>query len=139
MNEIGKALRERRLEKGLTMREVAAKAGISHTEVFRIESGERIRSSTPILLAIGEALGLSNDAVLRMAGYIADDGATALEKAFPDLRTEKERDAVRKIVDGIARRSHLQLSASVYDDMVKQMDMVLDYAEKQSNPQKTKV
>ena len=133
-NEIGKMLKERRLAKGLSMKAVGDKAGISATEVFRIETGERIRSSTPILLAVGEALGISNDEMLRLAGYKTDDEISPIEKAFPDMKTEKQQETVKKIVDGLARNSNRP--DSDYDELVKQMEMFLNYAEKKRNSEK---
>ena len=128
---IGAALKKRRLERGLSLRDVADKAGISSTEVFRIERGDRIRSSTPILFAVGAALGISNDEMLRLAGYKPDDSISSIEKAFPDMKTEKQQETVRRIVDSLAKRHALQ--DGDYDDLVKQMEMFLDYAEKKRN------
>ena len=56
MSAIGDKFKECRLEKGLSVREVAEKAGVSDTEVFRIETGRRVNPSAKILVSIGKAL-----------------------------------------------------------------------------------
>lgn len=41
MSNVGEVIKERRLVKGMSKRALAEKAGISHSEVHRIENGER--------------------------------------------------------------------------------------------------
>ena len=125
---LGQILKERRKARNLSARALAEKAGISQTEVFRIESGSRKRPSMPVLLALGAALGYSGEEIMRLAGY-GDNGETPLlEKVFPDLKTEKQRETVKRIVDSLTGRPNLK--DSDYDDLVKQVDMYLDYAQR---------
>lgn len=129
MSDIGDFVKERRLAKALSKRSLAEKAGISHSEVHRIENGERMNPSIPVLNALAEALGVSKDDMLRCAGYKSDDGDLPLiEKVFPDLKTEKQQQAAQRIVDGLARNGDLK--DQDYDDLVRQVDMFLDYARK---------
>ena len=108
---------------------LAEKADISHSEVHRIENGERTNPSVPVLNALAEALGVSKDELLRIAGYKSDDGDIPLiEKMFPDLKTEKQQETAQKIIDGLSRNSDLQ--DVEYDNLVKQVEMFLDYAKK---------
>ena len=106
---------------------------LSHTEVHRIEIGERQSPSVPVLNALAEALGVSKEEMLQVAGYIDEDNESVplIERVFPDLKTEKQRDTVRKIVDGLARNSDLE--EKDYDDLVDQMEMFLTYAKKKKN------
>lgn len=129
MSDIGDFVKERRLAKALSKRSLAEKAGISHSEVHRIESGERVNPSVPVLNALAEALGVPKDDMLRLAGYKADDGDIPLiEKVFPDLKTEKQQKTAQKIVDGLSRNSDLK--DTEYDDLVRQVEMFLEYAKK---------
>jgi transcriptional regulator with XRE-family HTH domain len=126
-------LKERREAKGWSKRRLATEANISHTEVHRIEIGERQSPSVPVLNALAEALGVSKEEMLQVAGYIDEDNESVplIERVFPDLKTEKQRDTVRKIVDGLARNSDLE--EKDYDDLVDQMEMFLTYAKKKKN------
>ncbi len=129
MSIIGEFIKERRLAKELSKRALAEKAGISHSEVHRIENGERVNPSVPVLNALAEALGVPKDDILRLAGYKADDGDIPLiEKVFPDLKTEKQQQTAQKIVDGLSRNSDLK--DAEYDDLVRQVEMFLEYAKK---------
>ena len=137
MAELGKFLRERRKAKGLSMREVAEQSGISHAEVFRIESGRRAYPSICVLTALGKTLGIPDDEMLRLAGYKSDDDVPLLEKVFPDLKTEKLQDTTQRIIDGIAL--DYDLEDSDYDDLVDHMERFLDYAKKKRNSQNSKI
>jgi transcriptional regulator with XRE-family HTH domain len=97
MNNIGDFIKERRLAKEWSKRALAEKAGISHSEVHRIENGERLNPSVPVLYALAEALGIPKEEVLRQAGYIADDGDVPLiEKVFPDLKLRSSSRLLKK-------------------------------------------
>lgn len=129
MSNIGEFIKERRLAKEWSKRALAEKAGISHSEVHRIENGERVNPSVPVLNALAEALGVPKDDILRLAGYKADDGDIPLiEKVFPDLKTEKQQQTAQKIVDGLSRNNNLK--DTEYDDLVRQVEMFLEYAKK---------
>lgn len=133
MTPLGNFVKERREAKGWSKRRLATEANISHTEVHRIEIGERQSPSVPVLNALAEALGVSKEEMLQVAGYIDEDNESVplIERVFPDLKTEKQRDTVRKIVDGLARNSDLE--EKDYDDLVDQMEMFLTYAKKRKN------
>ena len=132
MSTVGEYIKERRLAKEWSKRALAEKAGVSHSEVHRIENGERSNPSISMLYALAEALGIPKDEILRQAGYRSDDGDIPLiERVFPDLKTEKQQETAQRIVDGLARNGDLQ--DSDYDDLVRQVDMFLDYAKKKKN------
>ena len=133
MTTIGKYLRQRRLAKRMSMREVAEKADVSHTEIYRIESGEREYPSIRVLTALGKALNIPNDEILRLAGYKSedDDNVPLMERLFPELKTDKLQDTAQRIIDGLARNNDLE--DSDYDALVNQMDMFLDFAKKNRN------
>ena len=125
---LGEFIKTRRTELGMTRNQLGIKAGISHTEVHRIETGERRQPSLKVLCALADALGVPQEDFLRVAGYAPSDDTTAIEKAFPTLKTEKQRETVGKIVDGLSRNS--QLKDEDLDDLYRQVEMFLDYARK---------
>lgn len=132
MSKVGNYIKERRLAKEWSKRTLAEKAGISHSEVHRIENGERTNPSVAMLYALADALGIPKEEILRQAGYKTDDRDIPLiEKVFPDLKTEKQQVTAQRIVDGLARNGDLK--DSDYDDLVRQVDMFLDYAKKKKD------
>lgn len=130
MSALGDYIKERRLSKEWSKRKLAEKSSISHSEVHRIENGERTNPSVPVLNALAEALGVPKDELLRVAGYKADDGddIPLIERLFPDLKTDKQQETAQKIIDGLSRNTDLQ--DDEYDDLVRQVEMFLDYAKK---------
>jgi len=136
MNTIGNTFKECRLAKGLSVREVAEMTGISDTEVFRIETGRRVNPSAKILVAMGKALGMANDEVLRLTGLLEDNDVPLIEKLFPDMKTEKQQQTAQRIIYRLGRNNSLK--DKVYDDLVDQVEMFLDFAEKRDSekPQK---
>jgi len=133
MSIIGEFIKERRLSKVWSKRALAEKAGVSHSEVHRIENGERMNPSVPVLYSIADALGVPKEEILRHAGYKSDDGDVPLiEKVFPDLKTEKQQQTVQKIVDGLSRNTDLK--EDDYDGLVFQVEMFLN-ATKNKNSQ----
>jgi transcriptional regulator with XRE-family HTH domain len=133
MNTLGELIKERRLAKNLSKRALAEKAGISHTEVHRIENGERKNPSIPVLNSLADALGISKETLLQTAGYVNENQADVplIERVFPDLKTEKQQNTVQKIVDGLSRSA--ELADTDYDDLVDQVEMFLAYAKKKRN------
>mgnify|MGYP000870972384 CR=1 FL=1 len=132
MSTLGDFVKERRLAKEWSKRALAEKCGISHSEIHRIEHGERCNPSIPVLNALAEALGVPKDEMLRIAGYKTDEHDIPLiEKVFPDLKTEKQQQTAQKIIDGLARSSDLK--DSDYDKLVEQVEMYLEYVKKNRN------
>ena len=67
--ELSSYLKSQREAKGLSVRSLAEKAGISHTEIMRIEDGTRKQPSPLKLRAIADALECSYDAMMIHVGY----------------------------------------------------------------------
>lgn len=133
MNSLGDFIKERRLSKEWSKRELAIKANISHSEVHRIENGERENPSVRVLNSLGEALGVPKDDLLIIAGYKSDDGDIPLiSKVFPDLKTEKQQETAQCIIDNLARNS--DLGETDLDNLKRQVEMFIDYAKKKSDP-----
>lgn len=133
MNTLGEFIKERRMAKELSKRALAEKANISHTEVHRIENGDRKNPSVPVLNALADALGVPQEVMLEMAGYVTnkDEQVPLIERVFPDLKSDKQKDTVQKIVDGLSRSS--ELVDKDYDDLVDQVEMFLAYAKNKKN------
>ena len=70
MKELGAFIKEKRLEKGLSIRKLAELADISHTEVKRIEDGLRKQTSPQVIRSIATALNVPYEELMAAAGYI---------------------------------------------------------------------
>ena len=77
-NDLGKILKQRRLMIPLTLKELAARSGISSSYLGRIERGERFPSAL-ILRKIAKPLGSSEDELFTLAGYLSPQPPTAVE------------------------------------------------------------
>lgn len=69
LQRLGGYIRGKRREKGLTLEELAYRTGITFGEVGRIERGERVRTSLPLLMRVLNELGDPCEG-LREAGFI---------------------------------------------------------------------
>ena len=67
---LGEYIQYLRKEKGLSMRQVAELAKISHTEVKRIECGVRKQPSPQVLRFLASALSTPYEDLMAAAGYI---------------------------------------------------------------------
>ena len=121
---IGEYIQQRRIECGLTAKGLAELAGISHTEVHRIERNERKKVSLNTLIAMSEVFNVPREEILKLGGYLPDDETSAFEKAFPKLKSEKQREPVEHLINGLTRSK--DLSDADYDDLKKQIDMFFD-------------
>ena len=83
-NELGKFVREKRLEKDMSQRELANAAGISNAEISRLESGKRKASSPAVLKAIAKALNVPVEVLLEKSGII-EEGKKAVDKALDEI------------------------------------------------------
>ncbi len=73
-NEFGKTLKQRRLLIPLTLRELAAKSGVSSSHLGRVERGDRFPSGH-ILRKIAKPLGVDESLLMTMAGYLPPESS----------------------------------------------------------------
>jgi len=78
-NEIGKTLKQRRLMLELTLRELAARSGVSASHLARVERGERFPSGH-ILRKIAKPLDLDESLLMTIAGYLPPESSEGGEE-----------------------------------------------------------
>ena len=104
MNELGTYIKEKRTEKELSIRRLAALAAISHTEVKRIEDGLRKQTSPQVLRSIASALGVPYEDLMAAAGYIdeptAETESSAVATGIKDTEdlSQEEIDQVNQYI-----------------------------------------
>ena len=128
---VGEFIKERRSREGMSRNSLAQKAGVSHTEIMRIETNARKLPSLKVLCSIADALNVSQEEMLKAAGYAPSDDLSPIERAFPGLKTPKQQETARLIIEGIERNASLK--DEDLDDLYKQVEMFLEYADKQKN------
>lgn len=124
-NKLGKYVYNERVKAGLTRNALALKAGISHTEIKRIEEGQRKSPSCSHLKAIANALMVPIYEIYQVAGIMTED-MSLVDKAFPSLTTAKQRDTLIKIARLIATNAD-RLTDNDLDELAMQVDMFLLY------------
>ncbi len=102
MSDLGKFIFEHRTAKNLSSRKLAELANISHTEIHRLENGERKHPSPLVLKFIANALQLPYDDIMKAAGYIDGTCISPLIAAhlaiITDL-TDQELEEVHNFIE----------------------------------------
>lgn len=129
--KIGEFVREKRELRGMSVRGLGIAAGVSHTEIHRIENGERLNPSASALTSISQALGVSSLDIFIIAGYLNDskDKRVMVEKAFPELKTKSQQKVLEKIANILMLNP--ELTDDDYEKITMQVEMFVDYVAKQ--------
>lgn len=128
---LGDFIKENRTKMNMSRNALAVKAGISHTEIMRIETNQRRLPSLKVLCSIADALCISHEEILKYAGYSPSDDLSPIERVFPGLKTQKQQETASLILEGIARNSSLK--DEDLDDLYKQVEMFLNYANEKNS------
>ena len=83
--EIGEVLRDVRLQKGRTLRQVASKASVALGYLSEVERGQK-EASSEILASVADALGTPISVIMREVGdrLAVIEGLTAIPDTLPD-------------------------------------------------------
>jgi transcriptional regulator with XRE-family HTH domain len=68
--EIGEYIKALRTNKNYTQRELGRLSGVSHSEIARIEKGEKIKPTAKILTKLAPVLGVSPEKLMAVAGWV---------------------------------------------------------------------
>jgi transcriptional regulator with XRE-family HTH domain len=128
---LGEFINKRRNDIDMSRNQLAKKAGISHTEVHRIETGERKQPSLKVLCAIADALNIPQEELLKVAGYTPSDDVSAVERVFPGLRTPKQRETLERIADGLSRNADLK--DEDLDDLYRQLEVFIEVTKRKQD------
>lgn len=100
MSSLGEYITHQRTANNLSMRKLADLSHISHTEIHRLEAGERKNPSPLTLKSIANALNINFDEIMQVAGYGNNflPAAVAPVLGIEDL-DEKELEEVQEFID----------------------------------------
>lgn len=113
---IGKYLKVAREAAGIKKWALAEKSGISHTEIHRIENGDRVNPSIKSIKAICKVLNIPVEDALKAGGYIsgATDMDSYLEELYKDsnakviaLKIKTLRESKKLTVDQLAKAANI--------------------------------
>lgn len=95
MRDLGEFIREQRAAAQISLRGLAAKAGVSNPYLSQVERGLR-RPSADILAQIAHGLSISAESLLAMAGVIPPSDARPVVAAIrsDDGLTERQKSAL---------------------------------------------
>ena len=93
MSDIGNYLMKTRQEQQISIRQLAKLTGVSHSEINKIENGERENPSPLHIKAIAKAFGINQIECLKIAGYIDEDAQYPL----PDFLLNFSPEELEKI------------------------------------------
>ncbi|MDQ0195793.1 helix-turn-helix domain-containing protein [Paenibacillus wynnii] len=94
----GRYLKQLREEKGLTINQLAAAAGISGSQISRIENGLRGIPKPSTLRKIAEATKVPYESLMDQAGYLQEAELTSVE-VVPEWATSKDKRDFRKMLE----------------------------------------
>ncbi len=107
VSSIGEYIKEQREQAKISLRQLAAAAGVSNPYLSQIERGLR-RPSAEILQQIAKGLRISAEALYIQAGILedrpADSGVRAAVLAEPDL-TERQKQVLLEIYDSFRKEA----------------------------------
>lgn len=95
---IGEIIKRIRTSKGITLKEVYEKTGISDSRLHRFEHGKHKSLSLDELASLAESLGVSLNYVLSIAGYIRPEN-TNFQNI--NLLTESDIQHIQNEIDMI--------------------------------------
>ena len=120
MIELGEYIKQKRLAKNISQRELAKLVGVSHTTISRIEKGEINNFSIGILLALNEVIGIDIHYIIDNAIQNTAEGKKLIKKEDDEtlLLLEKIERLLRKYEEIIQ-------SEKTEQDILNQIEMLL--------------
>lgn len=105
---IGKYLKAAREAAGIKKWALAEKSGISHTEIHRIENGDRANPSIKNIKAICKALNIPVEEALKAGGYIS--AATDMDSYLEELFNESNPKTIAEKIRSLRKSKGLSIS-----------------------------
>ena len=90
----GQKIRNRRRDKGLTLRQLSLESGVSITYIGRIETGKRFPSGN-ILTMLAKPLGFGEVELLKLAGVLTPD---AIDQRLETFKREVKKQIAHALV-----------------------------------------
>ncbi|MGN7358767.1 helix-turn-helix domain-containing protein [Paenibacillus sp. SAF-054] len=98
-NEFGSMMKSLREQKGYTINQLAEAAGISNSQISRMENGVRGIPKAPTIRKLADALGAPYNELMSAAGYFEDDGNLKAAEQAPAWATSKDKRDFKKMLE----------------------------------------
>jgi transcriptional regulator with XRE-family HTH domain len=96
-HDLGKILKQQRINTPLTLQELAAESGVSSSHLGRIERGERFPSAR-ILRKIAKPLGFNEDELFTLAGFLSPQTSAVAEENITRYNSRQLDPYVAKLL-----------------------------------------
>ncbi|MGQ8870857.1 helix-turn-helix domain-containing protein [Paenibacillus sp. TSA_86.1] len=94
----GPYMKQLREQQGFSINQLAEAAGISNSQISRIENGVRGVPKPATIRKISDALGVPYSDMMKQAGYM-ETGQDASQQDVPDWATYKDRRDFKKMLE----------------------------------------
>jgi len=125
--DFGQFIRNLRLEKNISQRELAHLSGLNHSEISRIEGGSRPSPSPDSLAKLAPYLGVAHEDLMRRLGYLSGAPRAGLDDAVH--RVLGENDAVRALVTQLNGHPLSEAGKNYLENLLKTASQELDRLE----------
>ena len=128
IKDISKLVKEARISKGYSARELAKLCDISHTEINNIEKGERVRPAILTLKAFEKYLDLDFKELATLVGYSKDtieygDNNIIVSYERYDKKVREFESAKQILLHEINKKRHLGLDIKeCFDELTKLLE-----------------
>ena len=128
IKSISKLVKEARIKKGYSARELAKLCDISHTEINNIEKGERVRPAILTLKAFEKYLDLDFKELATLVGYSKDtieygDNNIIVSYERYDKKIREFESAKQILLHEVNKKRHLGLDIKEYfDELIKLLE-----------------
>ncbi|ARC32105.1 MULTISPECIES: helix-turn-helix domain-containing protein [Bacillus] len=95
-NTFGEKLKELRVNKGLTVNQLALYSDVSSSQISRIENGKRGIPKPETIKKLAEALQVHYEELMEAAGYVEKNNETT-PKPIPPLSEKDELDIAKRM------------------------------------------
>lgn len=126
MNDIGAFIQAERKKNKISQRALADKAGISNTELWKIENGERVTPNPKNLNAIATALEINPKILLKMANYIDSTSHSNNDYTTTSSYTMNQEKLIN-FKNAIEAKILYELNIKFQDTLLPQNDYRIDY------------
>ncbi|WP_374706215.1 helix-turn-helix domain-containing protein [Paenibacillus sp. J23TS9] len=98
-NEFGMMMKQLREQQGLTINQLAEAAGISNSQISRMENGVRGIPKATTIRKLADALDASYGELMSAAGYLEEADGMSMAEQSPAWATYKDKRDFKKMLE----------------------------------------
>lgn len=126
----GQYLREKRLQRGYSIRELAAKAECSASYITRIEHGQRRLDSMANIISFASILDFPVSELLQLTGLSDSKTLSPIRAAFPSIQTSQQEAVISQFASLITSGV---LSDAQMEQLIFNATAFKEYCQKYNN------